>query len=60
MQGNGVIPNAFSYWLLIQGLCKGGRLDDAVAFCVEMFEAGHSPNAMTFVAWLMRYARLRG
>jgi hypothetical protein len=48
MHDNGVIPNAFSYWLIIGRLCKGGTFYDAVGFHVEMFEAGNSPNAATF------------
>jgi pentatricopeptide repeat protein len=41
-------------------LCKGGRLDDAVAFCVEMFEAGHSPNAATFVGLVDALCKTKG
>ncbi|KAI4347927.1 hypothetical protein L6164_008700 [Bauhinia variegata] len=46
---NGISPNAFSYTVLIQGLYKCQRLQDAADFCVEMVEAGHSPNVITFV-----------
>ncbi|ONK75355.1 uncharacterized protein A4U43_C03F15970 [Asparagus officinalis] len=38
------IVNVFSYGEMIQGLVKGKRLEDAVEFCVEMLEAGHSPK----------------
>ncbi|KAI3969664.1 hypothetical protein MKX01_020225 [Papaver californicum] len=59
MQNNGISPNAYSYRVLIQGLlpfskkkCDGmtSRLEDALDFCVEMLEAGHSPNVVTFVS----------
>ncbi|KAI3921844.1 hypothetical protein MKX01_005533 [Papaver californicum] len=59
MQNNGISPNAYSYRVLIQGLlpfckkkCDGmtSRLEDALYFCVEMLEAGHSPNVVTFVS----------
>ncbi|KAI4347920.1 hypothetical protein L6164_008693 [Bauhinia variegata] len=49
MQENGISPNAFSYTVLIQGLYKCKRLQDAADFCVEMVEACHSPNVITFV-----------
>jgi pentatricopeptide repeat protein len=60
MHDNGVIPNAFSYWLIMGRLCKGGTFDDAIGFRVELFEAGNSPNAATLRAWLILYARRRG
>jgi pentatricopeptide repeat protein len=60
MQGNGVIPNAFIYWLLIQGLHKGGKLDDAVGFCAKMFEAGLALNAETFVGLLDAVCKTKG
>ncbi|KAF9621257.1 hypothetical protein IFM89_018342 [Coptis chinensis] len=45
---NGIPPNAFSYTVLIQGLCRGRNLEDVADFCVEMLEAGHFPNVSTF------------
>ncbi|CAN6544889.1 unnamed protein product [Malus baccata var. baccata] len=49
MQSNGIVPNAFSYTVLIQGLYRANNLEDAAEFCSEMLEAGHSPNVATFV-----------
>ncbi|XP_026394831.1 uncharacterized protein LOC113289706 [Papaver somniferum] len=69
MQNNGISPNAFSYTVLIQGLlpftkkkCEGmtSRLEDALDFCVEMLEAGHSPNVITFVSLVEGYVMDKG
>ncbi|RZC45818.1 hypothetical protein C5167_038774 [Papaver somniferum] len=69
MQNNGNSPNAFSYTVLIQGLlpftkkkCEGmtSRLEDALDFCVEMLEAGHSPNVVTFVSLVEGYVVDKG
>ncbi|KAL2940399.1 hypothetical protein RDABS01_028851 [Bienertia sinuspersici] len=57
---NGIVPNAFSYTVLIKGLSKAKRLDDAVDFCVEMLENGHSPNVITFTGLVHEFCKEKG
>ena len=60
MQNNGITPNAFSYTILIQGLYKANRLEEALDFCVEMLEADHSPNLATFTGLVDGFCREKG
>ncbi|KAK4408381.1 hypothetical protein Sango_0419100 [Sesamum angolense] len=60
MQSNGVVPNVFSYQVLVRGLCSGKRLEDAYLFTIEMLEAGHSPNLATFTGLVDGYCREKG
>ncbi|KAF9599105.1 hypothetical protein IFM89_035384 [Coptis chinensis] len=57
---NGIPPNAFSYTILIQGLCRGRNLEDVVDFCVEMLEAGHFPNVSTFTTLIDDFCKDKG
>ncbi|KAJ6403275.1 hypothetical protein OIU84_015232 [Salix udensis] len=52
MKETGLIPNA--------GLSKCNLLDDAIDFCFEMLELGHSPNVTTFVGLIDGLCREKG
>lgn len=48
MQKKGCVPDAFSYSLLMNCLCEGGRVYEAQALLNEMCQKGISPNASLF------------
>lgn len=54
------MPNAFSYGVIIRGLCNGMSLDDAVEFCDEMLDAGFAPNPATFIGLIDALCKEKG
>ncbi|KAK4364761.1 hypothetical protein RND71_016119 [Anisodus tanguticus] len=52
MQGSDIIPNAFSYGVLIRGICHGKRLENVLEFCMEILEDEHSPNLANLVMFV--------
>ncbi|KAK8558815.1 hypothetical protein V6N13_098446 [Hibiscus sabdariffa] len=59
-RSKGVVCDAFDFTVMIRGLYECNHLDDAIAFCLEMLDAGHSPNVDTFVCLVEGLCKEKG
>ncbi|CAL0300172.1 unnamed protein product [Lupinus luteus] len=51
MLASGVTPNAYTYAVLVKGLCVSAKfLKDAKKYVLEMMDKGMTPNAATYTA----------
>lgn len=57
MLASGVLPNAYTYAVIIKGLARDGKVADARRLIGEMVGKGMRPNAGTYVAVLEAYVR---
>nr|KAJ0193851.1 hypothetical protein LSAT_V11C800402380 [Lactuca sativa] len=48
----GLVPNVYTYGILIKGLCRKGCLEEANDVFRQMGEAGVEPNAFTFGTYI--------
>ena len=58
MISGGVKPNAVTYNILVDGLCKDGRIRCARLLLTEMQAAGLAPNLVTCASLLDGYAKM--
>lgn len=57
MLASGVVPNAYTYSVLITGLAADAKLVDAKKYVLEMMAKGMRPNAHTYAAVFEAYTR---
>ncbi|KAK1295319.1 hypothetical protein QJS10_CPA16g01826 [Acorus calamus] len=57
MLASGVLPNAYTYSVLIRGLARDGKLAEARKYVLEMMGRGMRPNAGTYVAVFEAFVR---
>ncbi|KAK1295320.1 hypothetical protein QJS10_CPA16g01825 [Acorus calamus] len=57
MLASGVLPNAYTYSVLIRGLARDGKLAEARKYVLEMMGRGMRPNAGTYGAVLEAFVR---
>jgi pentatricopeptide repeat protein len=50
MLERGLVPNKYTYTLLIDGNCKEGNWEDAMRFYFEMHQNGIHPDCLTHKA----------
>ncbi|KAJ3694024.1 hypothetical protein LUZ60_009504 [Juncus effusus] len=55
MLASGVLPNAYTYMVLIKGLAKERRLTEARKYLVEMVTRGMRPNCGTYMSVFEAY-----
>ncbi|KAK9116305.1 hypothetical protein Sjap_015252 [Stephania japonica] len=44
MGENGVVPNSVTYNIVVKGLCKEGKMEEAIETIRKMEEKGYAPN----------------
>lgn len=49
MEQSGLRPTVISYNIVLLGLCKVRRIDDAIEMFAEMIEKGCRPNETTYI-----------
>ncbi|MCO5550722.1 hypothetical protein L7F22_004212 [Adiantum nelumboides] len=58
MVDRGFLPNVGTYGLLIRGLCKAGKVDEAYGFFLDMKQKNCAPNAAVYNAILEGMSRV--
>ncbi|XP_072975620.1 uncharacterized protein [Typha angustifolia] len=57
MLASGVVPNAYTFTVLIKGLAKDGKLNEASKYMLDMIARGMRPNVGTYLAVFEAYIR---
>ncbi|PKA54631.1 Pentatricopeptide repeat-containing protein [Apostasia shenzhenica] len=59
MLASGVLPNSYTYAVLIKGLAKDSKLLEARKFLMQIMEKGMQPNPSTYLAVFEAYLRMQ-